>query len=456
MILRTVIMVVITAFMCLSGSGCRKEPAKKDAGKDLLDAGGVRHKPSARLPNLGGEVFKVPLEDSPSSGTKEALVTAVLFADFTNSRSKEYFESLERFRKRHPKEFRWVYKNFPRVPRPEIAMSLARLAVRAQELGKFDAFAENIYGHAKQISQEKLEIIARLAGLDEESVKRALINESYSKRVVADRRLAVRLGVRFAPAVFINGRRYRGTTDQQLEEFFATEKRRATTLLRRGTPVDRIYEHLTRRGKVSAWMQKLSPQKAPLREPTRLADSARDSGQSHEKVFVEPGAGPFLGPKDARVQLVIFADLECSFCSKMISNLRELQRQYPRTLRIFLRQLPALKRKDVQDAEIAVVAAAGHAKQWAFVEKVYANSRDLDRKRLLAWAGELGMGVSGLKKHLERPDRSKAKLEANRAAAKQAGVRGRPHMFVQGRRVAGAAPLSTLKKLIDQALDEGP
>jgi protein-disulfide isomerase len=385
-----------------------------------------------------------------------------LFGDFTDSGSGELFEFLGRLQRQHPAKFRWVYKNFPKFPRPEIGMSAARLAVLASDSGKFELVAAGLFKQSQPTSRAKLIEVARRSGLEAKAIEQALADDAFEKRVIGDRRLAVRLGLRQAPAIFINGRRFKIATYQELEERFERERQRADALISNGVPLEKLYPELIRQGRVSAWLPKHSPAKAPRTRSVpnsrrdKIVENPSPKSAGLEKVFVEPGAGPGLGSREAQVQLVVFADLECTFCAKMISQLRTLYQQYPEKLRITLRQLPAIRRKDLKDAEIALVASANDKTHWAFVEKVYADHKLVDRQQVLAWAKESGLDVARLTAQLEQPGPIVEQLESNLREAKRVGVRGRPYLFVQGQRVPGAAPLAMLKRLVEESLQQKP
>jgi predicted DsbA family dithiol-disulfide isomerase len=148
----------------------------------------------------------------------------------------------------------------------------------------------------------------------------------------------------------------------------------------------------------------------------------------------------------------MFSDIACELCPRMIPRLRELHDAYPDDVRITLRLLTAPGRPELRDAEVAVVASAGEKGSWRFVERVYRQGGGAGRDELLVWAAEAGLDAGRIKAALVEPAHHLVALSANRKEAERVEAASRPCLFVQGRMLPGAAPLSMLKRKVSDEL----
>ncbi len=462
-----VVLLAVAAWSCLFLSACRERASQVDSGvttvsggADAGDAGKTAH-PVDRTPRLPGpsaadEVFQIPLGDSPSAGPAGAAVTAVLFADLTDGSSGRLFARLQALRRARPEAFRWVFKHYPSVRPGARGMEAAVVATLAADRGRFEAFAGALFEVSEGpgiVDRERLMAVGRQVGLGEEAMRAALESSDSRKRVVADRRLAARLAVRAAPALFLNGRRVeiggRLGDEEYLRERVDLETDRATALLEKGVEPEGLYEALTRHGRKSAWMTIARPSR-----PERFTGAGSSGRHDGQTVMVDAGQGAALGPAGAPVTLTMFGELSCSFCGQMLPLIKRLHRKYPRRLRITVRHLPdRRKRPNLLDAAVLLEAVSDDERYWDLASKVYAEPGGYDRERLLGWAGELKLEPDRLRRRLEQPGALLERLNANRQEALEAGVRGSPYLFINGRPIPGATSLGTLDRMVAEEIE---
>jgi protein-disulfide isomerase len=168
----------------------------------------------------------------------------------------------------------------------------------------------------------------------------------------------------------------------------------------------------------------------PVREPGTL---------------VAPGAHR-KGAADAPITIVEFSDFQCPFCGRAARDLRELVGTTPGVSLVF-RHFPLdtacngnLQRQMHSNACAAAYAAECAGKQgrfWEYHDILFENGQRLGREALVTYAERVGLDVPAFTRCLDDPA-THARVAADVAAAKQAGVNSTPTLFINGRLVEGA------------------
>ncbi len=448
-VMRLLALVGLSASLVAGCPGTDRQ-GRPDAGPDA--GGSVAQRPAARRMPPGSTMesdrFQVPIDGSPQAGSDQALVTAVLFGDLTDPATARIFTWLRERVDARPGELRWVFKHFPSVRPGDTGLRAAKAAAWAAAGGRFEAFAGALLSSPGPVDEDRAAAAARSAGLAVKGLAEALADSGIEQRVQADRRLAARLGVRTAPGLFLNGRRV-GVQADALAAAFARELGEARALVERGTPPGKVYAQLTRNGRRSAWMKIRAPNR-PVPIDAKREAVAR-SPDDLQTVMVPPGHGPRLGPAGAPVELVVFVELGCSLCARVIPLVEKLHKNHPRDLRVSFRVLPdRRKRRPLLDAAIGLLAVADQPESVALLAAALEGQQD--RRALATAAGRLGMDPAALQAGWAKPDVYLAQLDRNRAAADRAGVRGSPYLFVNGRPIPGLTNIERVERMITDEL----
>jgi protein-disulfide isomerase len=194
--------------------------------------------------------------------------------------------------------------------------------------------------------------------------------------------------------------------------------------------------------------------KSQLVEGLRARAQVRDYLQAPARLQVDylvvPGA-PFKGPKNAPITIVEFSDFQCPFCAKAQAILREVLDAYPTQVRLVYRHFPLERHPEAKLAAEAAECAAQQGKFWEYHDQVWANASQLNRDQLRAIAEEIRLDVQVFATCLEA-GKPQTRLAEDVADGREAGVRGTPTFFINGRMVEGAPPFATFKRIIDQQL----
>ena len=188
--------------------------------------------------------------------------------------------------------------------------------------------------------------------------------------------------------------------------------------------------------------------KAEKRADTKADDKAPADGIERYRVPVE---GPSKGPANAKVTIVEFSDFQCPFCSRVNPTMEQIAKQYPNDVRMFFRHNPLPFHQDAPLAAEAAVAAEAQGKFWQMHDKLFANQQQLDRPALEKYAQEVGLNMAKFKADTDA-QKFKSAIESETKEGQAVGVNGTPAVFINGRKISGAYPFETFKKIADEEL----
>jgi protein-disulfide isomerase len=166
--------------------------------------------------------------------------------------------------------------------------------------------------------------------------------------------------------------------------------------------------------------------------------------------------GPIRGPKNAKVTMVEFADLECPACKAALPNLEKMQSENP-DVRVVFQNFPLEKLHPwaLRAALYVDCLKSNSDVAWKFIDTVYAHQEEITD----ANADEM------LKKHATdsgadakvaaciADPRTKANVQASEKLGDSLAVTSTPTIFVNGRKISSfnSLPYDTFKQLVDFA-----
>jgi Na+/H+ antiporter NhaA len=164
-------------------------------------------------------------------------------------------------------------------------------------------------------------------------------------------------------------------------------------------------------------------------------------------VSVDEERDHIRGPEDASVTLVEYGDLECPYCGRAETVVRELLSDFG-DLRYVWRHLPL---NDVhphaQMAAEASEAAGAQGKFWEMHDTMLAHQSDLTLRDILGYAQELGLDIEQFKAAV-RKRKGGGRIAEDVESADLSGVSGTPTFFINGHRHQDAYDIDTLSKAV--------
>lgn len=177
------------------------------------------------------------------------------------------------------------------------------------------------------------------------------------------------------------------------------------------------------------------------------------------KSFLEPLRAPIAvagfptkGPAAAPVTIVEFSDFECPYCGALFPTLKQVEKNYPETVRIVYRQFPlANLHPHALKAAEASLCANEQKKFWEFHDSMFGNQTELSIPDLKQRAVDLKLDTQAFNQCLDSGKHAAA-VQSDIQEGARNGVTGTPALFVNGRLLAGNQPYSEIRDVIEDEL----
>ena len=127
---------------------------------------------------------------------------------------------------KNPKNVKLVYKFLPLVRIHKFAMPAAIASMAAAKQGKFWQMHDALFANSHQLSDAKIDELAKQIGLDFAQFKKDLNDPQIRQLINRDMQEAQRNGVRGTPTIFINGRQLKNRSLEGFQEAIDKELRR--------------------------------------------------------------------------------------------------------------------------------------------------------------------------------------------------------------------------------------
>jgi protein-disulfide isomerase len=150
------------------------------------------------------------------------------------------------------------------------------------------------------------------------------------------------------------------------------------------------------------------------------------------------------GPADARLELVMYGDFQCPYCSAAQGILRRVRDRLEGRLRFAFRQYPIPEvHPDAERAAEASEAAAAQGAFWPMHDALYALGGRLGLDDVVAAAARIGLDAGRVRDEVERGVWAE-RVARDKASGDAGGVQGTPTFFINGERHAGAFDAQSL------------
>jgi len=170
-------------------------------------------------------------------------------------------------------------------------------------------------------------------------------------------------------------------------------------------------------------------------------------------VIIEVRDAPALGPEDAPVTIVEFADFQCPYCAQASHTLQKLVKLYPTQVRWVFKHFPLRTHPRAPLVHEAALAAHEQGKFWEMHEFLFRNQNRLKYDDLMSYASKLNLDMARFTDALDtRRLRSRVLQDITEGSRLHVGVT--PTYFVNGKRFSGAQTLFEFRQLIERELAE--
>ena len=168
--------------------------------------GGNAPQPQQPPPEDMNKVYNLDPGVSSILGNKNAPITITEFSDFQCPFCSRFYSAIKDVLAAYPDKVRVVIKNFP-LPFHPNARPAAKLAMAANEQGKFQGMMESLLTNGGDVSDAKIKEYAKTSGLDYDKLMADYKNKDaqWEKQLGDDMQLATASDVRGTPTFYLNG-----------------------------------------------------------------------------------------------------------------------------------------------------------------------------------------------------------------------------------------------------------
>ena len=117
----------------------------------------------------------------------------------------------------------------------------------------------------------------------------------------------------------------------------------------------------------------------------------------------------------------------------------QLLEKYPGKVKIVFKNFPLRNHKFAMKAAVAALAAESQGKFWEFHDQLFENYNKLNDQKIREIALGLGFDPAEFEKKMKDP-KINAMIRQDLRDGSQAGVRGTPTIFINGRRLNNRTP----------------
>jgi protein-disulfide isomerase len=158
---------------------------------------------------------------------------------------------------------------------------------------------------------------------------------------------------------------------------------------------------------------------------------------------------PEIGPPDAIVTIVEWADFECPFCRLVYPILDDLVKHFPGQVRLVYKFYPLTeKHPHAEVAARAGLAAFNQGKFWEMHHAMFENQERLEPADLDRYAKQIGLDMPKFRTDVTAKETAE-RIDKDKKQAEDAGLEGTPFIFINGRN----ADLQLLANPYDDLVD---
>ncbi len=154
------------------------------------------------------KVYDIPVGTSPIFGKSEAPITVVEFSDLQCPFCSRFHAPLKEAALAYPDKVKVIIKNYP-LPFHPNARPAAKLALAANEQGKYFEMVDQLLNNGAQVEEAKIKEYAAALKLDIKKLMDDFKNKDaqWEAQIAADEQLAQAIDVRGTPTFYLNGKK---------------------------------------------------------------------------------------------------------------------------------------------------------------------------------------------------------------------------------------------------------
>jgi protein-disulfide isomerase len=162
--------------------------------------------------------------------------------------------------------------------------------------------------------------------------------------------------------------------------------------------------------------------------------------------------GTLIGPADAVVQLIEFADFECPFCASYAKDLKTILERYPQQVALTYVHYPLPNHRFAEPAARVVECAGQQGRFEAMYERLFEQQQSFGLKPWSEFATEAGLPDVAAFEICMKSTEPAQQIELGKQLGKELEVRGTPTLIVNGWKLTPAPRLEELDRMVKAVL----
>lgn len=163
------------------------------------------------------------------------------------------------------------------------------------------------------------------------------------------------------------------------------------------------------------------------------------------------------GNAEAPVTLLVYSDFQCPACAAYEPLLKQLEQEFPDTLRTVYRYFPLPMHKNAVPSARAAEAARLQGKFWEMHDKLFEHQNDWAESTnpndtFHTYAEEIGLDTARFDTDIQSDSVADA-VKQDQAKGNKDAIRGTPTFFFNGKQIQNPQSYEALKQSFQQALD---
>ena len=169
------------------------------------------------------------------------------------------------------------------------------------------------------------------------------------------------------------------------------------------------------------------------------------------RTVVSADDDPSVGPADAAITIVQFAEFQCPYCGKARESVDQVMANYPGQVRFVFRDFPLEFHDKAIPAALAANCAGMQDKYWPVHDAFMADQQSLTEADLQRVAKAAALDLPAWEECRKNPAMV-AEIQKDQADGAAVGVTGTPAFFINGVFLNGAQPYEKFKAIVDADL----
>jgi protein-disulfide isomerase len=171
------------------------------------------------------------------------------------------------------------------------------------------------------------------------------------------------------------------------------------------------------------------------------------------RLEVAAGSSPSVGPADAPVTIIEFADYQCPYCHQMEPTLASIREQYGNQIRFVYKDFPLPMHQYAEKAAEAALCAGQQGQYWAYHDALFTATKvdELQIDGLKKTAADLKLDQAKFASCLDSGAQA-AVITQNLNEGKALGFSGTPTILINGYYLSGAVAKDVVTGVIDVEL----